>query len=107
MTADTITAFKIRATDAELADLQARLKNTRWPEAQTPDDWTQGIPRDYLKDVCTYWANGYDWRSREANLNRFDQFTTPLRTAHSESKTAKPSTSTLFISAHPTRMPNR
>jgi hypothetical protein len=28
--------------------------------------------------VCEYWANEYDWRSRERQLNRFDQFTTPV-----------------------------
>ena len=66
--------------------MRARLVNTRWPEAQTPADWTQGTPLKYLQEVCAYWANDYDWRSREANLNRFDQFTTPLSTAQRESK---------------------
>ena len=28
--------------------------------------------------MCGYWADGYDWRSREAQLNRFDQFTTRI-----------------------------
>ncbi len=26
------------------------------------------------RDVCRYWASDYDWRAREASLNRFDQF---------------------------------
>jgi len=78
MTDTSVTPFKIDASDAALEDLRQRLRNTRWPEAETPDDWSQGIPLAYLQEVCHYWANDYDWRTREAALNRFDQFTTPL-----------------------------
>ena len=42
------------------------------------DDWSQGIPLDYTRSLADYWANEYDWRSREAALNRFDQFTTEI-----------------------------
>ena len=42
------------------------------------DDWSQGIPLDYTRELADYWANEYDWRSREAALNRFDQFTTEI-----------------------------
>jgi epoxide hydrolase len=26
--------------------------------------------------MCRYWAENYDWRSRQALMNRFDQFIT-------------------------------
>jgi len=42
------------------------------------DDWSQGIPLDYTRQLADYWANDYDWRSREAALNRFDQFVTEI-----------------------------
>jgi len=42
------------------------------------DDWSQGIPLDYTRSLADYWANGYDWRSREAALNRFAHFTTEI-----------------------------
>ena len=42
------------------------------------DDWSQGIPLNYTRELAAYWANDYDWRSREAALNRFDQFTTEI-----------------------------
>ena len=73
-----ITPFTIDIPDADLDDLRARLRNTRWPEAELVDDWSQGTPLAYLQEVCVYWADGYDWRSREAALNRFDQFTTVI-----------------------------
>ncbi len=80
---DQITPFRIDVGDDVLDDLRQRLAMTRWPEAEVVDDWSQGIPLAYVQDVCRYWADpdpatGYDWRSREAALNRFDQFTTPI-----------------------------
>ena len=70
-----ITPFEIAVADEVLKDLKGRLRRTRWPEAETVDDWSQGIPLAYVQEVCDYWANEYDWRARERALNRFDQFT--------------------------------
>jgi len=64
--------FTISIADETLDDLRRRLTNTRWPEAETVDDWSQGIPLEYVKEVCQYWATSYDWRAAEARLNRFD-----------------------------------
>jgi pimeloyl-ACP methyl ester carboxylesterase len=73
-----IEPFRIAASDAALDDLRRRLRATRWPERETVDDWSQGIPLAYVQDVCAYWAEKYDWRAREARLNRFEQFRTEL-----------------------------
>ena len=73
-----INPFRIAVPDHDLDDLRQRLARTRWPEAQTVDDWSQGIPLDYTRELAGYWADGYDWRAREALLNRFDQFTTEI-----------------------------
>ncbi len=73
-----INPFRISVPDADLADLKERLARTRWPEAETVDDWTQGIPLAYTRELADYWAGEYDWRAREAALNRFDHFTTEI-----------------------------
>lgn len=70
--------FRINVSDDVLDDLRSRLAHTRWPEAECVDDWSQGMPLGYTRDLAAYWANGYDWRSREAALNRFDQFITEI-----------------------------
>ncbi|MEZ5262659.1 MAG: epoxide hydrolase [Acidimicrobiales bacterium] len=75
---DQITPFRIAVDDDVLEDLRARLRNTRWPEAELVDDWSQGVPLAWVQDMCRYWAEDYDWRAREAALNRFDQFTTTI-----------------------------
>ncbi len=73
-----IRPFKINIGDDVLDDLKQRLANTRWPESETVDDWSQGIPLEYTREVCRYWQEDYNWREREKQLNRFDQFITNL-----------------------------
>ncbi|MEM7404627.1 MAG: epoxide hydrolase family protein [Pseudomonadota bacterium] len=75
---EAVTPFQLNVEEAVLADLRSRLERTRWPEAEPVADWSQGVPLAWLREVCAYWANGYDWRAREARLNRFRQFTTEL-----------------------------
>jgi len=70
--------FRVDTPEAQLVDLQERLARTRWPEAATVDGWTQGVPLDYAKELCAYWADGYDWRRCEAELNARPQFVTGL-----------------------------
>ena len=73
-----IKQFRIDVPTEVLDDLQTRLARTRWPEAECVDDWSQGIPLAYTRELAAYWADSYDWRAREAALNRFDQFTTEI-----------------------------
>ena len=75
---DEIRPFTIHVPDDVLDDFRARLRRTRWPDAEAVDDWAQGVPLVYLQDVCRYWADAYDWRVREAALNRFDQYVTDV-----------------------------
>jgi len=70
--------FRIVVPDAELADLRRRLAATRWPDKETVDNWSQGVPLEYIRQLCRYWANGYDWRAREARLNALPQFRTTI-----------------------------
>ena len=58
-----IVPFRIAATDAQLDDLKRRLRDTRWPERECVDDWTQGLPLAYAQEVC---ATG--WRSTTGAL---------------------------------------
>jgi epoxide hydrolase len=66
--------FRIEVAETELKDLRARLRGARWPERETVEDWSQGVPLDYLRELCRYWADAYDWRATEARLNALPQF---------------------------------
>ena len=70
--------FTVAIPDAEVDDLKQRLARTRWPAAETVDDWSQGVRLDHAKSLVDYWAREYDWRRFESRLNRFPQFLTTI-----------------------------
>lgn len=69
-----IRPFRIDVPDAVLADLRERLARTRWPGGIPGSGWRQGADLDYLRALCAYWRDGYDWRAQESRLNRWPQF---------------------------------
>ena len=73
-----ITPFTIKTSDSALEDLKQRLQMTRWPDAETPDDWSQGIPLAYMKEIHAYWLNDYDWQDRQAKLNQWPGYMTEI-----------------------------
>src|SRR4051794_23843512 len=70
--------FVLDIAEEQLEDLRARLRRTRWPEPETVDDWSQGLPLAYAQELCETWATSYDWRRLEARLNGIGQFTTVI-----------------------------
>src|SRR3954470_7440373 len=68
--------FAPRATAAELDDLRARLRATRWPDAPADAGWSLGADVGYLRELVASWADGFDWPAQEAALNRLPRFKT-------------------------------
>jgi pimeloyl-ACP methyl ester carboxylesterase len=75
---EAIIPFTVAIPQAALDDLGERLDLARWPEAETVDDWSQGVPLAVLQPLVEYWRNGYDWRRCEARLNSLPQFMTEI-----------------------------
>lgn len=75
---DSIKPFTVAVPQSALDDLHRRINNTRWPATETVADWSQGVPIAAMRDLCAYWADGYDWRRCEAALNAMPQFTTQI-----------------------------
>lgn len=69
-----IEPFLPRFETSQIEDLKTRLALTRLPEAETVDDWDQGIPLVYVKELLAYWQDGYDWNRLEAELARYPHF---------------------------------
>lgn len=69
-----IRPFTLDIAQPHLDDLNRRIAQTRWPEAETVNDWSQGTPLDALKDLVAYWRKDYDWRRCEARLNALGQY---------------------------------
>src|SRR2546423_15711941 len=75
---DAVTPFRVEIGDDQLDDLRRRLAAARWPEPAPVTDWSQGVPVDWLRDLCAYWQDGYDWRRCEKTLSGVPQVTTEL-----------------------------
>jgi pimeloyl-ACP methyl ester carboxylesterase len=74
-----IDEFKIDIPRDDIDDLKRRLQSTRFPDAETPDDWSQGIPLSYMKEVNEYWLNEYDWQNRQSLLNQWPGYITNIQ----------------------------
>ena len=61
-----------------IADLIQRLKQTRLPEAETVEDWSQGVPLSYQAELLNYWASDYDFDRIEQRLGALDNFVTDI-----------------------------
>lgn len=66
--------FKIHFEDKRFADLARRVKHTRWNDVPSGRDWSLGTPADVLREVLTYWADGYSWQKKELELNSYPQY---------------------------------
>jgi microsomal epoxide hydrolase len=71
--------FHLHIPDAQLTDLRERLARTRFPDEPPLEPWSTGTGLGYLKELVAYWEKSFDWRAQEAALNRFRQFTVPIR----------------------------
>ncbi len=70
--------FRVNIPDSELTELKRRIKATRWPDAETVSDASQGSQLLTMQALAQYWANGYDWRKAEARVNAHPQFITEI-----------------------------
>lgn len=66
--------FTSTTSRADLDDLRARIRNTRWPDAPEDAGWSLGADVGYLRELAAYWADGYDWPAREARLNALPRY---------------------------------
>jgi pimeloyl-ACP methyl ester carboxylesterase len=70
--------FHVNVPEAELTELRRRIEATRWPEAETVADQSQGVQLATTQALARYWATDYDWRKCEARLNALPQFITEI-----------------------------
>lgn len=75
---EAITPFQVHVPQATIDDLRLRLSLVRWPERETANDWSQGVPLSAAQALIDHWIHHHDWRAFEARLNSFPQFRTRI-----------------------------
>ena len=66
--------FAIAVPQADLDDLRRRLSQARWPGDLANETWHYGTNEDYLRSLVTDWAERYDWRQHEREMNEYPHY---------------------------------
>ena len=75
----TIKPYQVNIAQEQIDDLKARLENTIMPSEVKNGGWAYGPTNEYIKDMIDNIVSGeYDWRTAEAKLNSYPQFTTEV-----------------------------
>lgn len=73
-----IKPFRVHVPDQTLEWIRTRVAEYPWHEMPDDGGWAYGANLDYMKALCAYWIEAYDWRTHEAAINRFDHFIAPV-----------------------------
>jgi pimeloyl-ACP methyl ester carboxylesterase len=69
-----VNPFYIPFSLAALDDLRERLRRTRWPEDLPSSAWQYGFDLGFLQEICTYWAEHFDWKAQVERLSQFHHY---------------------------------
>lgn len=71
-------SFTIDIPQSTIDAIMAKVRAYQWPKApemeERSDPWEYGTDISYMKDLCAYWLESFDWRKAEATLNAYPQF---------------------------------
>ncbi len=70
--------FRVSFPPSDLEELRRRVKAARWPERETVNDDSQGVPLAMMQTLARHWSTDYDWAKCEAKLNAIPNFITEV-----------------------------
>ena len=70
--------FTLDVPEATLDHIRRRVAEFPWHEMPDDGGWEYGANLDYMRELCAYWVDEYNWREHEARINRFDHFHAPV-----------------------------
>mgnify|MGYP003997765663 FL=1 len=68
-----IQPFHLTVPDDTLNRIRLRVAEFPWHEMPADGGWAYGTNLDYMKQLCRYWLEEFDWRKQEKAINRFTQ----------------------------------
>ncbi|MTE14903.1 epoxide hydrolase family protein [Nocardia aurantiaca] len=78
MTSTAIRPFRVDVPQAQLDDLNERLRKALWPNELPVVGDAYGVTNDRIRELAQYWLTEFDWRALESKLNSYPQFTTEI-----------------------------
>ena len=69
-----IRPFQIEVPVETIELIRRQVSNYAWHEMPDDGGWAYGANLEYMKELCAYWLDEFDWRIQEASINRFAHF---------------------------------
>jgi pimeloyl-ACP methyl ester carboxylesterase len=69
-----IERFSIPYSKSAVEDLRVRLERTRWPDEIPGSGWKHGASLGYMKEICRYWKNHFDWKAQVEKLSALHHY---------------------------------
>ena len=73
-----IRPFQIEVPVESLELIRRLVASYAWHEMPDDGGWAYGANLEYMKELCAYWLDEFDWRVQEAAINRFAHFIAPV-----------------------------
>ena len=69
-----VNPFQYKVPEDVLENIVRRVADYPWHEMPDDGGWDYGTNLDYLKELCAYWVDEFDWRAQETKINSFSNF---------------------------------
>ena len=73
-----IRPFQVDVPVETLELIRSQVASYAWHEMPDDGGWAYGTNLEYMKELCAYWLDEFDWRAQEAAINRFPHFIAPV-----------------------------
>ncbi len=70
--------FHLHVPDETLEHIRARVADFPWDRMAHLEGWEHGANLEYMKNLCAYWIDKFDWRKQETAINRLSHFVAPV-----------------------------
>ncbi|MBT6095315.1 MAG: epoxide hydrolase N-terminal domain-containing protein, partial [Rhodospirillaceae bacterium] len=67
-----IKPFRIDVPDETLNQILSRVRCFPWNAMADLDGWEYGANLAYMKELCAYWLEEFDWRKQETAINQLN-----------------------------------
>ena len=67
-------SYKVNVAQSTLDEIKRRVEAFPWHEMPDDGGWAYGANLEYMRELCDYWVNEYDWRKHEAEINAYEHF---------------------------------
>ena len=73
-----IRPFQVDVPVETLELIRSQVASYAWHEMPDDGGWAYGTNLEYMKELCAYWLDEFDWRAQEVAINRFPHFIAPV-----------------------------